>query len=124
MAAVAPSGWRGPLINELSQPRSLGRARGRTSVCHSGLTPPPSPAVSRSPRDFPDVSRFPSAVLGPLSPIHHPDIAFVTPECLCSDFPPKFSVCKTVFLPPLRSKKCLIASGPDVGSAHRCLRCL
>lgn len=80
MAAVAPSGWQGPLINELSQARSLGRARGRTSVCHSGLTPPPGPAVSRSPRDFPDVSRFPCAAQGPLSPNHHPDIAFATPQ--------------------------------------------
>lgn len=58
LAAVVPSGWQGPVINELSQPRSLGRARGHTSVCHSGLTPSPSPAASRSPRDFPDVPRF------------------------------------------------------------------
>lgn len=58
MAAVAPSGWRAPLINELSQPRRLGRAGGHTSACHSGLTPSPSPAASRSPRDFPDVPRF------------------------------------------------------------------
>lgn len=58
LAAVVPSDWQGPLINELSQPRSLRRARGHTSVCHSGLTPSPSPAASRSPRDFPDVPRF------------------------------------------------------------------
>lgn len=80
MAAVVPSGWQGPLINELSQPRSLGRARGHTSVCHSGLTPSPSPAASRSPGDFPDVPRFLYAARGPLSPNHHPDIAFMTPE--------------------------------------------
>lgn len=64
VAAVAPSGWRAPLINELPQPRRLGRARGHTSACHSGLTPSPSPAASRSPRDFPDVPRFQRAAQG------------------------------------------------------------
>lgn len=80
LAAVAPSGWQRPLINELSRPRSLGGARGRTSVCHSGLTPSPSPAASRSPRDFPDVPRFPHMAQGPPSPNRYPDIASVTPE--------------------------------------------
>lgn len=78
LAAVAASVWQGLLINELSQARSLGRARGHTSVCHSGLTPSPSPAASRSPRDSPDVPRFLCAAWGPLSPNHHPDIVFVS----------------------------------------------
>lgn len=34
LAAVAPSGWQGLLIDELSLPRRLGRARGHTSACH------------------------------------------------------------------------------------------
>ena len=81
MAAVAPSGWPSPLINELSRPRSVGWARGRTSVCQSGLTSSPSPAASRPPRDHPDVSRFPRAAWGLLSPNRLPDIVVVTLEC-------------------------------------------
>lgn len=74
LAAVAPSGWRGPLINELSQPRSLGGPRGHTSVCHSGLTPSPSPAASRSPGGFSRCSKVSTRGTGatvPRSPSWH-----------------------------------------------------
>lgn len=80
MAAVAPSGWRAPLINELSQPRRLGRARGHTSACHSGLTPSPSPAASRRQGIFQMFQGFSAWRRGSLSPDHHPDFASATPE--------------------------------------------
>lgn len=66
LAAVAPSGWQGPLINELSPPRQH-RTGKRPHICVSlrsdtasqpGCQPP-------SPRERPDVPRFPFAAWGP-----------------------------------------------------------
>lgn len=119
-AAAAPSAWQGPVINESSQPRSLGQAWGHTSVCHSGLTPSPSPAASRSPRDVPDVPRFPYAAAAVVkSQSWH---CVVWHRCQANNFPPKFWVYYSSFFfaPSICTQECFISLVPDADLACRC----